>query len=140
MNSTTPARILLAEDNPSDVLLVREALREQKIDCVLHTIADGEAAMNYIDQLDLDSKSPCPDLLLIDLHLPKRDGQEIIRRLRASERCGQVPVIVLTGSYSPDDRQAAEKNAVLHYFRKSPSIDTFMEIGALVRQALEGRA
>ena len=140
MTSTTPARILLAEDNPSDALLVREALREQQIDCELHTIADGEAAMNFIDQLDLDSKKPCPDLLLIDLHLPKRDGEEIIRRLRASERCGQVPVIVLTGSYSPDDRQAAEENAVLHYFRKSPSLEAFMEIGALVRQTLERRA
>jgi CheY-like chemotaxis protein len=131
------AQILLAEDNSSDVLLVREAIREHQIDCVLHTIGDGDEAMKLIDQLDADFKIPCPDLLLVDLHLPKRDGEEIIRRLRASERCGQVPVIVLTASDSPADRQAAEKNAVLHYFRKSANVENYLEIGMLIRQVLE---
>lgn len=129
--------ILLAEDNPSDVLLVREALQEHHIECKLHVMADGEEAMTFIDQLDAQGSTPCPDLLLLDWHLPKRDGEEIMRHLRASERCAQTPVIILTASDSPNHRQVAERNAALHYFRKSASFDTFMEIGVLVKQVLE---
>lgn len=129
-------QIVLAEDNPADVGLVRQALRDHEVHCDLRVIPDGEAVVTFIDSLDLDGKLPCPDLLLLDLHLPKRDGTEILRHLRASERCGQTPVVVLTSSEAASDRQNAEKNAAIHYFRKSASLAEFMLLGKIVKEAL----
>jgi len=137
MDSTrTASRIVLAEDNPADVGLVREALREHKIDCDLRVLSDGEEALAFIDQLDLDSQLPCPDLFLLDMHLPKHDGGEILRYFRASERCGQTPVVVLTSSDSMRDRENAEKNAAVHYFRKPLSLGQFMHLGSVVKEIM----
>jgi CheY-like chemotaxis protein len=131
-------QIVLAEDNPADVLLVQEALTEHAISCDLRILGDGEQAIKFIHQLDVDSKLPCPDLLLLDLHLPKSDGAEILRCLRASDRCARTPVVVLTSSDSPNDHARAEKNAVLHYFRKPATLRQFMTLGAVVRQLIYG--
>lgn len=132
-------RIVLAEDNPGDVKLVREALARHEISCDLQVIADGEEAMKFFDRLDADRKAPCPDLLLLDLHLPKRDGEEILKHVRSSERCGQTPVVVLTSSESAHDKQYAEKNAVVHYFRKPPTLSQYMQLGTIVKELI-GRA
>src|ERR1700689_662332 len=90
--------ILLAEDNPADVLLVREALEDRAVNCELHVISDGEQVVRFIEQIDSDRALHCPRLVLLDLHLPKRDGGEILKALRSSERCGQTPVVILTAS------------------------------------------
>ncbi|HYZ84744.1 MAG TPA: response regulator [Bryobacteraceae bacterium] len=132
--------VLLAEDNPADILVVREALSNEQIECDLRIFEDGEEVIKAIDQLDADSTIPCPDLLLLDLHLPKRDGEEIIRHLRGSCRCGKMPVIVLTASMSPHHRETAERNAVLHYFQKSPNIESYLAIGPLVKEVLVSTA
>lgn len=105
--------ILLAEDNSADIELVREALEDLAIAYELHVVEDGERAMDFIQSIDRDATLPCPKLFLLDLHLPKRDGQEVLRCLRASERCGQTPVVILTSADSPSDRETATRNAVL---------------------------
>jgi CheY-like chemotaxis protein len=110
-NPPAPGQIFLAEDNPGDIELVREALREH----------------------DLDSNLPCPDLLLLDLHLPKRGGIEILKRLRASERCGQTPVVVFTSSDLMLRAQNAGKDTAVHYFRKPASLSQFMQLGQIVK-------
>jgi CheY-like chemotaxis protein len=92
-------QIVLAEDNPADALLVHHALREHDIHCDLHIVSDGESALALFHRLHLDSKLPCPDLLLLDVNLPKCDGFQVLDGFRASERCGQTPVVVLA---SPD--------------------------------------
>jgi CheY-like chemotaxis protein len=130
-------RIILAEDNPADVRLVRQALLEHAVDCELRVISDGEEVMTLIRDLDQNPGLPCPDLLLLDLHLPKRDGKEILRHLRASERCGQTPVVVLTSSDSPSDRSDAEHNAAIHYFRKPSALGEFMDLGIIIRAAIK---
>jgi CheY-like chemotaxis protein len=134
--ASSPCLIVLAEDNPADVGLVRQALRDHEVHCDLRVIADGQAVVTFIDGLDRDRKLPCPDLLLLDLHLPKRDGTEVLRHLRASERCGQTPVVVLTSSEAATDRENAEKNAAIHYFRKSASLSEFMLLGKMVKEVL----
>jgi len=131
-----PSQIVLAEDNPADVGLVREALREHQIRCDLRVISDGEEVVSFIDRLDLDAKHPCPDLLLLDWYLPKRDGIEILKHLRASQRCSQTPVVILTSSDSPQDRENAEQNAAIHYFRKPISLGQFMQLGSIVKQVI----
>lgn len=137
--STTcsPCHILLAEDNPADVGLVREALREHQVKCELRVICDGEQVLSYIDRLDLDSELPCPDLFLLDMYLPKRDGNEVLTHLRASERCAKTPVVILTSSDSPKDHESAERNAAIHYFRKPSSLAQFLLLGNIVKDAIE---
>jgi chemotaxis family two-component system response regulator Rcp1 len=124
--------ILLAEDNPADVELVRVALEDRSVDCGLHVVSDGAQAIAFIERVDGNSAVPCPSLLLLDLHLPKRNGADILRCLRASERCGQTPVVVLTSSDSPRDEENAARHAALHYFRKPSALDEFLTLGDIV--------
>ena len=128
--------IVLAEDNPADVGLVRHVLREHAVDCELDVISDGEEVLSFINELDLDSKR-CPDLLLLDLHLPKRDGNEVLKHLRASQRCGRMPVVILTSSDASWDRQNAEKkNEAIHHFRKPISLDEFLRLGNIIKDVI----
>ena len=136
--AASPCQILLAEDNPADVRLVREALREHKVHCDLRVISDGEEVVSFIEGLDQDLKYPCPDLLLLDMHLPKRDGNDVLKHLRASERCGRTRVVILTSSDAPSDHEVAEEHAALHYFRKPSSLGQFMQLGKIVRDVLSG--
>ena len=138
MNCGPPCRILLAEDNPGDIGLVREALREHDVRCDLRVISDGQEVIAFFDRLDADSKQPCPDLLLLDLSLPKYDGGYILRYLRSRERCAQIPVVVLTSSDWVEDRENAEKNAAIHYFLKPSSLDQFLHLGTIVKRVIGG--
>ena len=137
-NQTAGCEILLAEDNPADVTCVREALKEHSLDCALHVMRDGAQAIAFLERLDTDPREPRLDLVLVDMHLPKRDGEDILRRLRSTERYAQTPVIVMTASDSPADRERAERHAALHYFRKPSSLAEFIELGAIVRSILGG--
>jgi CheY-like chemotaxis protein len=138
--STCPTlKILLVEDNPHDVTLVRMALKEAELDVDLSVVADGEQALSFIESLDRDSSQPVIDLLLLDLNLPKRDGEEILKRLRSTERIAQTPVIVMTGSHDPRDYESAQKNAAVHYFRKPSNVTEYMRLGALVRDLFFSR-
>src|SRR5580700_5861336 len=129
--------ILLAEDNPADVQLVREALKDREVTCRLHVAADGDQAIQFIARVDRDSTMRCPKLLLLDLHLPGHDGEAVLRCLRASERCGQTPVVILTSSDSPRDREKATANAALHYFRKPATLEQFLQLGDIVTKILD---
>jgi CheY-like chemotaxis protein len=140
-NPADPSKyILLAEDNSADVELVREALLDRAIAYELHVVEDGERAIDFIDRIDCDSTLDCPRVFLLDLHLPKRNGEEVLRRLRASERCGQTPVVILTSSDSPVDRDTATRNAALHYFRKPSTLEQYMQLGDVVRDIITLRS
>jgi CheY-like chemotaxis protein len=132
----SPSNILLAEDNPADIGLVREALQAHDVHCDLRVISDGSKVIAFIDHLDSETKSPCPDLILLDLHLPHRDGREILSHLRASRRCARTPVIVLTSSEWSKDRESAEKNEAVHYFVKPTSLSKFMQLGLVVKEII----
>ncbi len=128
--------ILLAEDNPADVQLVREALESRAVACDLQIVADGEQAVRFIEQMDQNPGLNCPEILLLDLHLPKVDGAEILRRLRASERCSQIAVVVMTSSESPRDVENAARHAAVHYFRKPSTLAQFMQLGDVVKEII----
>jgi CheY-like chemotaxis protein len=132
-----PKNILLVEDNPADVFLVRRALTIPRIDCRITVAGDGEEAIRFIDRLDASSK-PVLDLLLLDLHLPKCDGAEVLNHLRATEHCGKTPVVILTSSDSPKDHVNTVCPAPVDYFRKPSSLEEFMELGSIV-EAVMGR-
>jgi two-component system response regulator len=132
-------QVLLAEDNAADVALVREALREHGVACALHVVTDGAQAIGFLERLDQDRRQPRLDLLLLDMHLPKRDGKDILRTLRSTERYAQTPVVVMTASTSPADERTAEKHAALDYFRKPSSAAQFLQLGATVKHILACR-
>jgi CheY-like chemotaxis protein len=136
----TARYILVAEDSESDLFLVREALRAEKVDWRLHVIADGEAAIAFIEQMDVDLNQLCPEIVLLDLHLPKQDGETILKRLRASDRCANIPVVVLTSSLSAEDKRNVERHPPVHFFRKPTSLVEFMELGLIVKSAIAGGA
>ena len=128
--------VLVAEDNEGDVFLVEEALRFHKLEFQLHVAADGLAAIRYIENLGHTPEAACPDVLLLDLNLPKVDGHDILNALRAHPRCSKVPVIIVTSSDAPKDRRRAELLGVTHYFRKPSDLAEFMALGAVVREAI----
>ena len=130
-------QILVAEDSSADVALVREALNEADLDCALHVIGDGAEAIRFLDKLDAEQSASALDLVLLDMHLPKCDGEAILKRLRCTERYGQTPVIVMTASDSSVVEQKAMKFAALSYFRKPSSLDEFMKLGTIVRDLLD---
>ncbi len=86
--------ILLVEDNSADVDLVREALEEHAVRCELVLTTDGEHAIEFLESVDT-GKTRCPDLIILDLNLPKKPGHEVLRRVRTSLKCNHVPVVVL---------------------------------------------
>jgi chemotaxis family two-component system response regulator Rcp1 len=136
-NSENTYRIWIAEDNPADVYLIEEALRRHEFAYRLTTADNGEDMLNMIARLDRDPSESCPDLFLIDLNLPRRSGDEILARLRASGRCAQIPAIVITSSDSPQDRARARELGASFYFRKPADLERFMAIGEIVRKFLE---
>jgi len=132
--------ILLAEDSEADVYLARLALRDYGLNQNIHVISDGEEALLFIDRLENEPGFPSLALMLLDLHLPKRDGLEVLARLRAGSRGRQIPVIVLTSSESPEIRATAEAYERVHFFKKASSVLEFMRLGAISRDIMSQRA
>jgi CheY-like chemotaxis protein len=134
-----PYHILLAEDSAADVGIVRIALRDQNLNHILHVARDGEEAITFIEKADKDAKGPGPDLLLLDMHLPKYNGEEILKRLRSTEHFAQIPVVVMTSSDAPQDHDTAQRHAALFYFRKPSRLEEFIHLGVIVREILTGK-
>jgi two-component system, chemotaxis family, response regulator Rcp1 len=132
-------QVLLAEDNPGDVYLVREALLLEKLDFELVVQADGEQMYDFIGDIDAGA-APCPDVVLLDLNLPRRNGASLLQRMRESPLCSRVPVIIITSSASPQDREIATRLGASSYFQKPSDFEEFMRLGALVRQLLSQSA
>lgn len=130
-------QIWIAEDNPADVYLIEEALRRHDFAYGLAIAGNGEDMLNMIARMEQDLSENCPDLFLIDLNLPRRSGAEILARIRQSQRCAQVPTIVITSSDSPQDRAQARELGASYYFRKPADLEKFMAIGGVVRKFLE---
>lgn len=133
-------RIWLAEDNPADVYLIEEALRRHDFAYRLEMADNGEDMIKMIVTLDHDPAKHRPDIFLLDLNLPKRSGDEILAQIRNSQRCNDVPVIVITSSDSPQDRARTRALGASFYFRKPADLETFMTIGGIVKQFLDSSA
>lgn len=136
---TATYTILLAEDSAADISLVRLALRDHRLDYVLHVATDGQEVIRFIQKADEDRKAPGLDLLLLDMHLPKYDGEDILKFLRSTEFYAQLPVVVMSSSDAPADHGRAEKHAALFYFRKPSRLDEFLQLGIIVREILTGK-
>ena len=129
------ASILIAEDNPGDVRLICEALKLHSVQCDLHVVDDGEKALQFIGALDGSSLNR-PDLILLDLNLPKTDGRDVLKRIKKTPLICQIPVIILSSSDSPKDRADTVELGAERFIRKPSSLDEFMEIGAVAKALL----
>ena len=129
------ASVLLVEDNPADASLVEEALSEAHVNCGLQVLGDGKKAFEYITLIE-QNETPCPDLVMLDLNLPRISGEEVLKRLRRSAKCGLVKVLIITSSNTPADRERMMDLGATDYFRKPSSLEQFLELGPKVRQML----
>lgn len=134
---TTPFQILLVEDNQPDIILVRQALTEQDLNFELHEMADAEEAVAFIERMGGVPDAPCPDIVLLDLNVPRGEGLELLEAVRTSTTCPDVPVIIMTSSDSPHDRARATEKGCTLYFKKPIELDQFLKLGDLVKDVLK---
>jgi two-component system, chemotaxis family, response regulator Rcp1 len=132
-------RIMLAEDNPGDVLLFREAMRSSNVPYELIVADDGEKALKLLEKAGMPDSSARPDLIVLDINLPKRSGQEVLRWVRGNPGLATVPVMILTSSASPDDKTQATRLGADLYVQKSSNLDDIFAIGATVQRLVKGR-
>ena len=118
--------VLLVEDNPSDVELVREALAVWSSPTRLNVVDDGEKALRYVRRIAPYADAPVPELILLDLNLPKKDGLEVLRELKGDARLAQIPIIVLTTSDRENDVKKAYALHANCYLTKPLEIDDFI--------------
>jgi two-component system, chemotaxis family, response regulator Rcp1 len=119
--------ILLVEDNPSDVELVQEALAAWKTPARLSVVDDGDKAMRFLHRTGPYADAPVPQLILLDLNLPKKDGVEVLREVKSDENLSMIPLIVLTTSDSENDVKRAYRLHANCYLTKPLEIDAFIE-------------
>jgi len=132
--------ILLVEDNRADVFLVREAIQAAGIQAELEILADGEKAIQYFERLDADASRKCPALMILDINLPKRPGNEVLAYMRRTNRCRDTAVVVVTSSDSERDRQEMARLGIKEYFRKPSDFESFMKLGDILKDLLPPRA
>ena len=128
MRGSRPAEILLVEDNPSDVRLTREALREAAFNANLSVAIDGDEALNFLLRQGKHAAAVTPDLVLLDLNLPKRDGREVLAIIKADPRLRRIPVVVLTTSGATEDVETTYDLHVNCYIKKPDDIDAFVGV------------
>jgi len=132
--STAPAvRILVIEDNSADVFLLGRALNQQDRQFEMTSLADGDAALAFIRRECPYADAAIPHLILVDLNLPKRDGEEILREIRRAKHLVGVPVCAWSSSQSRRDRELLRELGVARFITKPSGLNQFMEIGKVLK-------
>ena len=121
-----PIEILLVEDNPGDVRLTQEAVREAKIRNTLNVVIDGEQAIAYVRRQGEYADQPRPDLILLDLNLPRKDGREVLQDLKSDPDLHRIPVVVLTSSAAEQDILRTYDLYANAYVTKPVDLEQFM--------------
>jgi CheY-like chemotaxis protein len=123
-----PIEILLVEDNPGDARLVVEAFREGKVHNRLHVVRDGVEAITFLRQEEKYAGAPRPDLLMLDLNLPKKDGREVLQEIKTDEHLRRIPVVVMTTSQADEDILKAYDLHANCYVTKPVDLDQFIHL------------
>jgi chemotaxis family two-component system response regulator Rcp1 len=124
----TPIEILLVEDNPGDVQLMIEAFREGKSNNNLNVVEDGKEALAFLHREEKYADAPRPDLILLDLNLPKKDGREVLAEIKADENLRRIPVVVLTTSQTEDDVLRTHDLHANFYIAKPVDMEQFIKM------------
>jgi chemotaxis family two-component system response regulator Rcp1 len=136
MNSkaTEPVDVLLIEDNPGDVRLTKEALKDAKLKIHMHVVGDGMEAMAFLRKQGKYASSPRPDLVLLDLNLPKKDGRQVLAEIKEDPDLKRIPVVIITSSKAEED---VLKSYNLHancYVTKPLDLDQFITVVQSIEQ------
>jgi two-component system, chemotaxis family, response regulator Rcp1 len=123
-----PIEILLVEDSPADTELAQEVLRDAKVANVVHAVDNGDDAIAFVRRTGRFARTPRPDLILLDLNLPGRDGREVLEELKEDPELRTIPVIVLTTSAEAGDVERAYKSYVNAYITKPLNLDAFASV------------
>jgi chemotaxis family two-component system response regulator Rcp1 len=123
-----PIDVLLVEDSVGDVRLTREAFKDAKVHINLHVVADGAEAMAFLKRAGPHADAPRPDLILLDLNLPKKDGREVLKEIKESPTLGIIPVVILTTSASEADILRTYQLHANCYITKPVDLDGFLKV------------
>jgi CheY-like chemotaxis protein len=123
-----PIEILLVEDDPGDVLMTREAFADNKVQNRLTVVSDGEEALGYLRRQGQFADAVRPDLILLDLNLPRRDGREVLAEIKSDPQLQQIPVVVLTTSQSEEDILRSYQLHANAYVTKPVDFDSFIQV------------
>lgn len=126
-SNTEPARILLVEDNPGDIRLTKEAFKRGRIEIELDVVSDGVDALEFLSQEGEYADAPRPDLVLLDLNLPRMNGNEVLEELQDDPVLRRIPVIVLTSSQAEEDVITSYDLCANAYLTKPVDPDAFIE-------------
>ncbi len=121
-----PIRILLAEDNEGDILLIQDSFSDAKVAIQMDVVKNGEKAIEYLQ--DKSTEHRLPDIVLLDINLPRKSGIEVLKFVKLSDELKHIPVIILTTSSSEKDINEAYDNYVNCYITKPVSADKFIEV------------
>jgi CheY-like chemotaxis protein len=124
----TPIEVLLVEDDPGDILMTREAFEEHKIGNRLSVVSDGIEALAYLRQEGPYADAVRPDLILLDLNLPRRDGLQVLQEIKSDESLRQTPVVVLTTSQADEDILRSYQLHANAYVTKPVDFDRFITV------------
>jgi CheY-like chemotaxis protein len=127
----TPARraidVLLVEDDPGDVLLTREVMEHNEITKTLHVASDGQEGLDFLYKRGVHADAPQPDLILLDLNLPKYDGRQLLEQIKSDADLCHIPVVVLTTSSAEEDVLTSYQLHANAYVTKPVDVDQFMK-------------
>lgn len=123
-----PIEILLVEDNPGDAELAKEALIDSKIKNNLHVVSDGEKALDFLFKRDPFVDKPRPDLIILDLNLPRKDGREVLAEIKQNKDFMRIPVVILTSSQAEEDILSSYNLHANCYITKPLDFDQFVKV------------
>ena len=123
-----PIEVLLVEDSPGDVRLTREAFKDARVLINLHVVSDGVEAMEFLKLEGKHAKAPRPDLILLDLNLPKKDGREVLEEIKESPALKSIPVVILTTSASEADIKQSYQFHANCYIAKPVDLEGFLKV------------
>lgn len=123
-----PIQVLLVEDNPADARLTREALSEAKVVNQLSVVGDGVEALRFLRREGAYASVPRPDLIMLDLNLPRKNGREVLEEIKSDPELRRIPVMVLTTSKADEDLERAYSLHANCYIRKPVDLDEFLEV------------
>ena len=127
-NNLRPINMLLVEDSPTDQLMTREALEHAKVFLNLHVVEDGIQTMEFLRRTGKFASAPRPDLILLDLNLPRKDGREVLSEIKTDPRLRKIPVVILTTSKADEDIAHAYGSHANCYITKPVGFANFNEV------------
>ncbi|MGC4896825.1 response regulator [Micromonospora sp. DT31] len=126
--SSNPVRILVVDDDPGDVLMIEEALAESDVDKVIDVVADGEEAMEFLRREGRHGEAQRPDVILLDLNMPRMDGRQVLGEVKNDESLRTIPIVVLTTSNADTDVVSSYTLQANAYVTKPIDLDDFNDV------------